>query len=356
VDWFLQAFQRGLPKHAVRITPASPELFWVLLRASVMRTQGQNLEVVEDLTRRVVEREPDCAQGWTLLGHIHYQKTLSHPERLAAERLETEANFQRALALAPHYPPSATGLALLKADTGNHREALELLLAARKQHPHSSSVLNGISYVTQEAGMLGLARRALALEDQNRFRRLKPGSVDVLYLYTGEWDRFEISLRAQPGHQHGVDGVIAFDQGYLALLRNDRVGAHQAFHQAADSNGGYPYLQRLSRIYDLMLEERSAEALREARTLDEERVGMQEPDGELNLRLAEAYALLGDRGRGMEMCTRAFAQGFGYTEWFERSPFLGPLRDHPRWKLLIQHMKERQKLMEDRFPLSVLDA
>jgi hypothetical protein len=34
---------------------------------------------------------------------------------------------------------------------------------------------------------------------------------------------------------------------------------------------------------------------------------------------------------------------------------LAPLRELPRWKGLMQHVHERQNLMEERFPVSLLE-
>ncbi|MFZ4514260.1 MAG: hypothetical protein ACOYNX_11575, partial [Geothrix sp.] len=118
---------------------------------------------------------------------------------------------------------------------------------------------------------------------------------------------------------------------------------------------GYPNITRLSRIFELILEGQRDEAWQQLREYDQERIGMREPDGEFTIRLAEAYAMLGDRASAMEMATRAFSRGFGCTAWYERSPMLEPLRGLPKWKALIQHLKERQSLMEDRFPLTLLD-
>ena len=77
---------------------------------------------------------------------------------------------------------------------------------------------------------------------------------------------------------------------------------------------------------------------------------MRVPDGEFTLRMAEGYALAGDLDSAMELASRAFGQGFGATLWFERSPLLEPLKGSPRWRTLIQHVRERQGLLEDRFP------
>jgi hypothetical protein len=119
---------------------------------------------------------------------------------------------------------------------------------------------------------------------------------------------------------------------------------------------GYPNIVRLSEIYDLILSGQKDVAWNKLREYDQERGSMRDPDGEFTLRLAEAYALMGDRASGMEMANRAFACGFGCTTWYEQSPLLEPLRGLPKWKALIQHLKERQALMEERFPTGLLEG
>jgi hypothetical protein len=149
--------------------------------------------------------------------------------------------------------------------------------------------------------------------------------------------------------------VLSFYRGYLALVRGDHVLAHSEFEAAAALKSGYPNIRRLSQIYDLILDGRLDDAWKQLHEYDQERISMREPDGEFTIRLAEAYALMGDRASAMEMANRAFARGFGCTDWYERSPMLEPLRGLPKWRALIQHLRERQRLMEDLFPVRLLE-
>lgn len=356
MDDFLRGFPVPVAAPKNSLVPTSTEVFWSLMRASALRLRNEGLEEATLLAERATQQEPTCATSWLLLGNLHYRQTLNNPSAFRRERAETEALFQRALMLAPHHPRAAFLLALIYSDAGNHREALDLLLAARKRQPHNPTLLTGIAYAGRGAGLLPLSRRAMDLRDDLALAQFTPQALDITCLYTGEVARFEASLREQPGHLRSTGGVLPFYRGYLALLRNQTNLAHEEFHRAAALSNGYPNMQRLADIYDLILEDRKSEALQAVKAFDQERVGMQEPDGEFTIRLAEAYALIGDRGTAMEMCARAFARGFGCTEWYEKSPLLASLRDLPRWKSLIQHLKERQGLMQDRFPMSVLDA
>ena len=354
-----EAFFRGFPLTIKgtppNLVPKSPGAFWDVIRAGAWRLQNVRMEEALALAERTVRQEPDCATAWILLGNLRYRWMLNSPAAFRQEQAETEVHLQRGLALVPSHPRGAFLLSLLKADNGNQREALDLLMQARRRQPNNPTLLTGVAYAARGAGLLPLARKAMDIRDHLAFAEFQPQALDITCLYTGELPRFAASLRDQPGHLRNTSGVTPFYRGYLALVQGDTTEARQEFHRATASINGYPNITRLSRIFELILEGQRDEAWQQLREYDQERIGMREPDGEFTIRLAEAYAMLGDRASAMEMAARAFSRGFGCTAWYERSPMLEPLRGLPKWKALIQHLKERQSLMEDRFPLTLLD-
>ena len=353
---FLETFPQTVKNPSANLVPKAPPVFWDLVRAAAWRLQNQHLDEAMILAERATRQEPDCASTWILLGNLRYRWMLNSAAALRQEQIDTEVAFQRGLALAPNHPRGTFLLSLLMSDIGNQREALDLLLRARRKQPHNPTLLTGIAYAARGAGLLPLARRAMDLRDSLAFAQLQPQAVDITCLYTGEISRFEASLQERPGHLRSTSGVLPFYRGYLALVRGDRAVAQREFHSASELANGYPNILRLSQIYGLILESRKDEAWQKLREYDQERIGMRENDGEFTLRLAEAYALLGDRASAMDMASRAFARGFGCTVWYERSPMLEPLRGLPKWRALMQHLKERQALMEDRFPMGLLEG
>jgi hypothetical protein len=352
-------FLKGFPQ-AIRVdnptllTPGQPARFWDLVQASAWRLKNERLDEAMALAEAAAAAEPTCASGWILVGNLRYRRMLNNPAAFRREQSDTESLLQRGLNLAPDHPRGIFLLSLLKTDSGAQAEALDLLLRARERQPHNPTLLTGIAYAARGAGLLALSRRAMDLRDELAFAGLQPQAVDITCLYTGELERFEASLREQPGHLRSTSGVLPFYRGYLALVRGDQAQARQEFRTAATRTHGYPNILRLSEIYDLVLAGEKEAAWKKLREYDQERIGMREPDGEFTLRLAEAYALMGDRASAMDMAGRAFARGFGCTAWYERSPMLEPLRGLPKWKALVQHLRERQKLMEDRFPVELL--
>jgi tetratricopeptide (TPR) repeat protein len=355
-DAFLKGFPVPVARSGHPLLPEAPEVFWDLVQAGAWRLQNARLEEALALAERSTVKAPGSASAWMLLGNLRYRWMLDRPSAFRQERADTEACLGRGLALAPAHPRGTFLLSLLKSDRGNQAEALDLLLQARQRQPHNPTLLTGIAYAARGAGLLALSRRAVDLRDGLAVAQLQPQSVDITCLYTGEFSRFEATLREQPGHLRTTSGVLPFYRGYLALVRGDRPRALQEFHVASEKAHGYQTILRLSEIFQLILEGQKDQAWKQLREFDQDRIGMREPDGEFTIRMAEAYALLGDRASALEMANRAFARGFGCTAWYERSPMLEPLRALPKWKALMQHVRERQKLMEERFPLNVLEA
>ncbi len=354
-DRFLRGFPRPVQPSGADLLPKAPGVFWDLVQAGAWRLQNHHLDEAMALAEQAVRQEPACASAWILLGNLRYRALLNSPTASRQEQAEAETSLQRGLALAPNHPRGTFLLSLLKADSGNQQDALDLLLRARRKQPHNPTLLTGITYAARGAGLLPLARRAMDLRDALAFTTVQAQAVDITCLYTGEIPRFEASLQEQPGHLRSTSGVLPFYRGYLALTRGDHALAQREFHAAAERANGYPNIMRLSAIYWLILEGRRDEAWQKLREYDQERIGMREPDGEFTIRLAEAYALMGDRASAMEMASRAFARGFGCTTWYERSPMLEPLRGLPKWTALLQHLKERQMFMEERFPIGLLE-
>jgi hypothetical protein len=354
-DAFLGTFPMAVKNQAGGLLPKTATVFWDLVKAGAWRLQNEHLDEAMAMAERATREEPSCASTWILFGNLRYRWMLNSPTAVRQEQADTEAFLQRGLALAPGHPRGTFLLSLLKTDSGNQREALDLLLEARRKQPHNPTLLTGIAYAARGAGLLPLARRAMDLRDALAFAKLQPQAVDITCLYTGEIPRFEASLQEQPGHLRSTSGVLPFYRGYLALVRGDHPLAHKEFKTAADLAHAYPNILRLSEIFDLILQGEKDEAWKKLREYDQERIGMREPDGEFTIRLAEAYAMMGDRASAMEMASRAFARGFGCTAWYERSPMLEPLRSLPKWKALMQHLRERQTLMEERFPVGILE-
>ena len=335
------------------LLPGSAGCFWELVQADTLRLQNDGREQAIALARSVTQREPEGAEGWFILGRLLYRGLLDVPEASTPDRLdEAEACFRMGLGLVPDHPKGVFQLTQLETNEGEHREALEDLLEALQRRPRNPLLLAGLVYSARNAGLLELAQEASLRRDRWSFPEVQPLGIEFLALYRGDQARFEATLQDQPGHLRSV--VQRFFKGYLALMRQDRRAAIEAFASAEAVPRGYPQYVRLARGFRLGAQGEPKEAGAALRALELDRVGLRVPDGEFTLRLAEGFVLAGEKDHAMELAERAFAQGFGAAAWYEASPFLGPLRQSPRWKSLLQHVRERQELLKARFPVGRL--
>ena len=146
------------------------------------------------------------------------------------------------------------------------------------------------------------------------------------------------------------DASILFYKGYFALLQGRTAQALGFMRSGSGPDLAPVPFRDLCRAYRSYLEGRQAEGLQELREVDEIRGKLRIPDGEWTFKEAEAYSLLGDTDRGVDCATRAFVQGFSCAAWYETSPFLAKVREHPRWPTLRRNIRERQAVLLGTFP------
>jgi tetratricopeptide (TPR) repeat protein len=237
-------------------------------------------------------------------------------------------------------------------DTGNQSLALKVLQEATRLRPGLPDLYLGIAYAGRTSGQLELARKALA----RRMVLLGPLAApstwfaETTYLYVGDLEAFGQEL-ARAGLLR-QDASILFYKGYFALLQGHRQEALGFLTPGAAPGMTPTPFRDLCRVYRAYLEGRRDEGLRELHEIDEIRGKLRIPDGEWTFKEAEAYSLLGDADRGMDCATRAFVQGFSSAAWFEASPFLARVREHPRWPTLRRNIRERQAVLAGTFPPS----
>jgi tetratricopeptide (TPR) repeat protein len=335
-----------------RLIPKSSPNFWLLLEGlSIHEDQTATEHLVA--SQKLAEEEPDCATAWTVLGDHLYRSLWVNPDQAGVGlNSRTHHAFQKVEKLIPGHPRATFLWSMMLTDTGNQSLALKLLENAIRLRPGTPDLYLGIAYAGRTSGLLEGARRALARRSELIGPMASPSSwfAETTYLYLGDQEAFGQEL-ARAGELR-QDANILFYKGYFALLQGDR-GRALGFMVSGSNRGMEPSPFRdLCRVYRAYLEGRPEDGLFELRAIDEIRGKLRIPDGEWTFKEAEAYSLLGDRDRGMDCATRAFVQGFSCAAWYEASPFLAKVREHPRWPMLRRNIRERQAVLAGSFPPS----
>jgi tetratricopeptide (TPR) repeat protein len=332
--------------------PRDPAHGWDLLRLLSIRDDA---EAVRNLTaaRALAEAEPGCATAWTVLGDHLYRSLWVEPQAAGSGfSARMDQAFARALALVPDHPRATYLRALMLTDIGDQRRALQALIPAARRRPDVPDLYLGFAYAGRTAGLLEGARRALGRRQRilGALADPSPWSAETTYLYLGDTAAFEQDLERARAMR--TDAGLLFYQGYLALLKGRRDLALRFMTEGSGFPGGPIPFQDLCRAYQALLEGRIRDGLAGLREVDQIRGRLRIPDGEWTFKEAEAYALLGDADRSVDAATRAFVQGFSCARWYEASPFLAPVRTHPRWPTLRRNVLERQAILEADFPAS----
>jgi len=332
------------------LLPASPERFWTLLEGLSIREDRAAVEHLS-ISQQLVEDEPSCATAWAALGDHLYRSLWVQPNR-AGIGLNSRNHhaFQNAVGLVPGHPRATFLWSLMLADTGNQSFALQVLRDAVRLRPGTPDLYLGIAYAGRTSGLLELARRALGRRGDLLGPLATPSAwfAETTYLYLGDLEAFRRDLTR--GAEKPQDASILFYRGYFALLQGDHPGALDLMRSGSAPGMTPAPFRDLCQAFRAHLEGRNAEGLQFLRELDEIRGKLRIPDGEWTFKEAEAYALLGDADRGVDCATRAFVQGFSTSAWYEGSPFLARVREHPRWPTLRRNIRERQDVLSGSFP------
>jgi len=337
------------------LLPKAPERFWLLLEGLSIQDDQAAAEHLT-LSQQLAQEEPGCASAWAALGDHLYRSLWVNPEQAGIGlNSRTHRAFQKAVALVPGHPRATFLWSMMLTDTGNQSLALAALRESIRLRPCVPDLYLGMAYAGRTSGLLGGARRALAHRDGLMGPLASPSGwfAETTYLYLGNQEAFGQEL-ARAGSLR-QDASICFYKGYFALLQGHRKQAQSFMKTGSDPSMTPTPFRDLCRVYLAYLEGRMIEGLAELREIDEIRGKLRIPDGEWTFKEAEAYSLLGDADRGVDCATRAFVQGFSCATWYEASPFLDRVREHPRWPMLRRNIRERQAVLEGSFPPSAFE-
>lgn len=340
-----------LPRGGRPLAALHPGAFWTWAELEGRRLRDPGDRTTLAHAQALLDQDRTVPAHWVTCANLQYRAYMNHPEQAHPRaHLDIQFAYQQALDLAPDLPRAAFLLSQVRTTLGAHHEALEDLrqqLAARPNHP---LLLSGVAASSRCAGLLELSSQVQRRRDRLALIAYQPLVVDLGLLYTGEWPTLEARLSEHPGHLRQT--IVLFYKGYLSLLQRREDKALDYFRRVQAEPTGYANYVRLAQAFQLILEKRPDEAREVLRAFRMDRVGLKVMDGELTFRIAEATALLGDSTEAIDLCRRAFAQGFCCIDWFERSPLIASLHGYSSYRSVLHQVRERQMSYAQRHPSS----
>ena len=290
---------------------------------------------------RATALQPNYAPAWAQLGRAY--TTNASLEFGGQEDYEkAQAAYEKAIALDPALAEPRIYMANLLTDTGRVEQAVPLLRAVLQTSPNNAEAHWELGYAYRFGGML---RESVAESEQARQNnpQVKISSAAInSYLYLGEYEEFLQSLRV------GDFAYILFYRGLTEYYMNNREQAARDFDVAFDKNPSLlPTTVGKALSYSIKHDNaRGLKVLRRTEQVIEER-GVSDPEG--IYKMAQAYAILGDKASALHMLRHSIGGGFFCYPYFVRDELLQSLHGEPEFQELMNQSLRRHEQFKASF-------
>jgi DNA-binding winged helix-turn-helix (wHTH) protein/TolB-like protein len=302
--------------------------------------QTNNFKSALDNLEKSVKLDPQFALGWAHLGRA-YSASAAFQLGGASDYRKAQDYYDKALALNPDQIEAHIFKANLLTDTGRAAEAVPLLRDVLKTTPNLAEAHWELGYAYRFGGMV-----QESIAECETARRIDPevklySSAMNSYLYDGQYQKFIDSLP-----QRDI-AFIVFYRGYANYYLGNNKAAVDLLNKAYELN---PDLYtRIGKAFSYAIEGKNKEGielLRDTRQMIEER---NVADAEGIYKVAQAYAVLGDKETALKILRRSIEGNFFCYPYFINDPLLKNLRNENEYKTLMETARARHEEFKSKF-------
>ncbi|MBV9155958.1 MAG: winged helix-turn-helix domain-containing protein [Acidobacteriaceae bacterium] len=331
------------PADAQRIQPdqsVKPAAYEYYLRG-VDLVASHNFPLAVKMLEKSAEIDPKYPLTWAYLGQAYTSDgTFELGGREQYRR--AQAAYERALALQPKQPEAETFLANLMVDTGKVEQAVRLLRDAIASNSNDAAGHWELGYAYRFAGML---KESLA--ECKRAREIDPsvqsnGSVLNAYLYLGQYDNF---LQSLPDANESA--FFRFYRGFAEYHQGKTEQAAEDFVRAYEEN--HTLFTGIGKAFADSIAQKTPDGLQILGELESKMQQRGVGDPEAAYKMAEAYAVLGDKTSALRMLRSSIEGGFFSYPYFIRDPLLNNLRSLPEFGPLLHVARQRHEAFKKEF-------
>jgi DNA-binding winged helix-turn-helix (wHTH) protein/TolB-like protein/Flp pilus assembly protein TadD len=286
------------------------------------------------------EIDPNYASAWAYLG-ASYNSDAAFELGGREQYSRAQAAYERALAIRPDLLDAQIFLSNLLIDTGKVEQAVPLLRDALKTNSNYAAAHWELGYAYRFAGMLDES-----VTECERARQLAPfvkgnGAVLNSYLYLGEYRKFLESLPAD-------------DSSFSLFYRGFGEFHEKQFGQAArDFDRAYeldPNLYTgIGKALSDSIHQHGAEGLQLLDGLERKARERGVGDPEATYKIAEAYAVLGNKSSALNALRISIESGFFSYPYIDKDPLLNNLRGEPEFIQTLTIAHQRHEAFKNSF-------
>jgi len=285
--------------------------------------------------------EPKYALTWAHLGRA-YTTNASLRFGGREDYAKAQSAYEKAIALNPSLVEPRIYMANLLTDTGKVEQAVPLLRSALQISPNNAEAHWELGYAYRFGGMLEESVAECEKARQNNPQVKINSSALNSYLYLGEYQKFMQSLPAN-------DSIyILFYHGFGEYYLNNYPQASRDFDRAFEME---PSLlpANVGKALSYSIKHDNAHGLKLLRETEDriEELGVTDPEG--IYKIAQAYAVLGDKASALHMLRHSIGGGFFCYPYFVRDPLLQNIRNEPEVQILMSQARQRHEEFKTKF-------
>ena len=347
-DQVAQEIVKGLalsltPSEAERLranVPVNPLAYEYYLRGVDLYARNDFAMAIKMLEKSA-EIDPSFALTWAELGRAYAtQASVQFGGR--DQYGKAQAAYEKSLSLDSGQVQAHVLMANLLTDTGRVEQAVPLLRGALQNNGNNAELHWELGYAYRFGGML-----QESVHEAEQARRLDPlvkltTSAINGYLYLGQYDEF---LRNLPEDE---TPFIVFYRGFGEYHKKNMDVAAQHFDRAYELDPSLLQTQ-VGKALSHGIRKQNPEGLALLRTVESKINARGVGDPEAMYKLAQAYAVLGDRASAMRILERSIESGFFPYPYFERDPLLASLKEDPGFADLMHRTRQRHEEFKGSF-------
>ncbi|MFZ0312638.1 MAG: protein kinase [Candidatus Korobacteraceae bacterium] len=294
-----------------------------------------------DMLEKATALEPNYAPAWAYLGRA-YTTNASLQFGGSEQYVKAQSAYEKAIGLSPTSLEPRIFMANLLTDTGRVEQAVPLLRSVLKDNPNNAEAHWELGYAYRFGGMLEESVVECEKARQNNPQVKISSAALNSYLYLGEYEKFLQSLPASDS------AYILFYRGFTEYYMSHRDQAAKDFDRAFDRDPSLlPANVGKALSYSIKQDKaRGVKLLKQTEDKIEER-GVSDPEG--MYKVAQAYAVLGDRAAALHMLRHSIGGGFFCYPYFVSDPLLQNLRSEPEFQALLNQARQRHEQFKTSF-------
>jgi len=288
------------------------------------------------MLEKSVEIDPRYALTWAHLGRAY---TAAGSFQFGGRELyrKAQASYEKALSVEPSQIDAEIYMANFFTDTGRPEQAVPLVRKALHTNPNHAEAHWELGYAYRFAGML---EESAAECEQARLLdpsvKLTSSALNA-YLYMGRYKQFLDSLPKATD-----SAFIQFYRGFAEYYMKDWQQAAKDFDASFALDPTLLHA-RVGKALSFAVAGRNRDGLEflneTVNKIEQRGVG----DPEASYKVAQAYAVLGDKASALRLLSHSVENGFFSYPYLKSDPLLDSLRKEPQFDQVITVARERHE-------------